>query len=696
MTVKEYIVDLFNNEKIEKISEKTLFKRLNLVKQSEKRELKTVLNQLCKEEVLFDSGGGVYCLFSKCGFIRGTIKTHEKGYAFFIPDDGSPDLFIPPRHKNGAFQGDTVLVKKTYYGGEKSDEAEVVKIIKRGVTKVSGVIVVEKGFARVYPDDKGFSHEVFIKHGKTLNAKTGDQVICEITGYKDDLPYGEIASVLGEPDDLNARIDSLLITQDIKTEFDKKTIQEAEKIKREYNGAEEDFNRTDFRDLLTVTIDGETAKDFDDAISVIKTQEGYELYVHIADVSHFVKPNGAIDKEAITRGTSIYFPGSVIPMLPEVLSNDLCSLKENEKRFTLSVKLTYDNQGVLLEKSFYKSIIKSNKRLTYTLVQSLFDGDDKIKEELNDYAEMLFNAKKLKDLLWEKREQNGSINLESEESEIKFENGELIVEKKQSLESESLIEEFMIAANVAVAEFLFYSELPAIYRVHEKPLEKKTESFLSFLNAAGIGKVKSLKYAKDYRAVLKKAKQNPCYPIINNVMLRSMQKAEYSAQNKGHFGLNEKCYCHFTSPIRRYPDLFVHRVLKAALSGQIGEIYDSYSSLAEPIALSSSKAERKAETIERTVDNIFIAKFMSGFIGDFFECICSGVTANGLYARLENGAEGFLPIERLPKGKYDFYPENYSLKSGNKSFKLGETLLVKLIACDIPAGKIYFDFVGKL
>lgn len=696
MTVKEYIVDLFNNEKIEKISEKTLFKRLNLVKQSEKRELKTVLNQLCKEEVLYDSGGGVYCLFSNCGFIRGTIKTHEKGYAFFIPDDGSPDLFIPPRHKNGAFQGDTVLVKKTYSGGEKSDEAEVVKIIKRGVTKVSGVIVVEKGFARVYPDDKGFSHEVFIKHGKTLNAKTGDQVICEITGYKDDLPYGEIASVLGAPDDLNARINSLLITQDIKTEFDKKTIQEAEKIKREYNGAEEDFNRTDFCDLLTVTIDGETAKDFDDAISVIKTQDGYELYVHIADVSHFVKPNGAIDKEAITRGTSIYFPGSVIPMLPEVLSNDLCSLKENEKRFTLSVKLTYDNQGGLLEKSFYKSIIKSNKRLTYTLVQSLFDGDDKIKEELNDYAEMLFNAKKLKDLLWEKREQNGSINLESEESEIKFENGELIVEKKQSLESESLIEEFMIAANVAVAEFLFYSELPAIYRVHEKPLEKKTESFLSFLSAAGIGKVKSLKYAKDYQSVLKKAKQNPCYPIINNVMLRSMQKAEYSAQNKGHFGLNEKCYCHFTSPIRRYPDLFVHRVLKAALSGQIGEIYDSYSSLAEPIALSSSKAERKAETIERTADNIFIAKFMSGFIGDFFEGICSGVTANGLYARLENGAEGFLPIERLPKGKYDFYPENYSLKSGNKSFKLGETLLVKLIACDISAGKIYFDFVAKL
>lgn len=696
MTVKEYILELFKNKEFERISEKTLFKRLNVNSPGEKARLKGVLAQMVKDETLYESGK-TYSLFSDCGFLRGTLKTHEKGYAFFIPEDGSPDLFVPPDCKNGALQGDTVLVKMIFPDNSGSDEAEVVKIIKRGLKRVCGVIYNERGFSRVFPDDKGFCSSIFVKKGKNLGAESGSQVVCDIVGYSNDCVYGEVTEILGEPESLAARVRSILVTQSIKTEFDGKTLAEAQKLKA---GADitNISDRTDFRSLITVTIDGETAKDFDDAISVIQKEDGgYDLYVHIADVSHFVAPGGAIDSEAFERGTSVYLPEQVIPMLPEVLCDDLCSLKPDEDRLTLTVKLTYDKEGTLLEKSFYKSIIRSKRRLTYNTVQQLFDGDEQVKEELKDFSDMLFAARRLKDLLWQKREERGCVDLENEECEIIFEDGEPVAVKRESRESEKLIEEFMIAANVAVAEFLFYSELPAVYRVHESPSDEKIRSFIVFLNAVGIGKVKSLKYAMDFQSLLKAARGDPRYPVINNVMLKTMQKAQYSAENKGHFGLNEKCYCHFTSPIRRYPDLFVHRVLKAALSGTIGEIYNCYSSVSEKVAVSSSLAERKAESAERAADSVYVAKFMSRFKGDYFEGICSGVTQYGLYVRLENGAEGYVAVERLPhKGRYEFVPENYSLKNGKLKLKLGDALIVKLASTDISIGKIYFDYIGKV
>ena len=357
----------------------------------------------------------------------------------------------------------------------------------------------------------------------------------------------------------------------------------------------------------------------------------------------------------------------------------------------------YDKQGNLIDKSFYKSIIKSFKRLTYKKVQAALDGEKEQIEEYKEIMPMLYAAKRLKDLLLKKRKESGSVDLDVEECEVHAGEDGIIVEKRESIESERIIEQFMIAANVAVAEFAFYADMPLVYRVHEKPSLEKIQTFTDFLNVIGIENAKyKFKYPKDYQCILEKINGNELFPIVNNVMLRSMQKAVYLSENKGHFGLNEKCYCHFTSPIRRYPDLIVHRILKGIIEGRAGAIVDEYTPKIAEIAANCTECERKSDLVSRAVDDAYVCKFMRSFIGDYFEVIVSGVTANGLYVRLENSVEGFVPVERLPRGKYAFFDKGYALLSGKRKFTLGDRLIVKLVSTDIAAGKIYFDYLGKV
>lgn len=696
MKIKEVILEQFNMGDFTWITARSLSKRLGFSQKGDAMLLVGILDEMEKEGSVL-SHNGKYALPEKSGLILGKIKRHEKGYAFLIPEDGSSDLFVPPKHLNGAYQGDRVLVEKLFISRGESDECSVVKIIERGVKRVIGVYFAEKGYGFVCPDDNAFGSDIYIKKGKSGGAKTGQKVVCEITGYPYGInPTGEISSILGNPLTLETQVKGVLLANDAPEVFPNDVIQECYNIPDEVPQNELSC-RKDFTNLLTVTIDGESARDFDDAISVEKVGAKTVLYVHIADVSAYVKKDSAIDKEAFERGTSIYMPERVIPMLPEKLCNGICSLNPNVTRLAVTVEMHFNNKGILIDKSFYKSVIRSDYRMTYNEVQAIFDGDCEVKNKYEKVLNMLFIARELKNKILALRDEKGSVDLDVQESEISVKNGEIIVDTRKGLESERLIEQFMISANVAVAEFIFYSEMPGIYRVHESPSPEKSETFLNFLNAIGIkhGKRK-MQYPKDYQQVLKQLEDNPLSPVVNTVMLKSMQKAEYSSQNAGHFGLNETCYCHFTSPIRRYPDLIMHRVLKGILEGEGLKVANEYSGKISEIAGECSLKERRADIIERNIDDLYACKFMSQFMGDFFEGIVSGVTSFGVFVRLENSVEGLIPLERLPKGKYDFDANTFTLKSIKHSFSLGLKLCVKLVGADIQSGKISFSYIGKI
>lgn len=696
MKIKEVILEQLNKDGSSWITARSLCKKLGFSFKSDESLLLGILIEMEKDGSVI-SYNGKYVLPEKSGFLSGSVKRHERGYAFFIPDSGDKDLFIPPKYLNGALQGDKVLVEKVLSKSEKNDECAVVKILKRGVNQLIGIYSSEKCYGFVCPDDASFGADIFIKKGNSGGAKTGQKVVCEIIGYPyGENPTGKITAILGNPFSFETQVKSILIENEVEKEFPTSVMRECYDIKEEIS-QEEFKNRQDFTDLLTVTIDGEDARDFDDAISVESKNGETVLYVHIADVSAYVKSGSAIDAEAFKRGTSIYMPECVIPMLPEKLCNGICSLNPDVKRLAVTVKMHFDENGVLTDKSFYKSIIKSNYRMTYSEVQEIFNGNQTLIKKYNKVYRMLLTARALKDKILLLRDEKGSVDLDVSETKISVDSGRISVDVRNNLESERLIEQFMISANVAVAEFIFYSEMPGIYRVHETPNQEKSESFLNFLNALGIrhGKRK-IQYPKDFQQILKQVEGNALSPVINSVMLKSMQKAEYSSQNLGHFGLNETCYCHFTSPIRRYPDLVMHRILKGILDGDGLKISDDYAEKVAEIANECSLKERRATSVERSVDDVYVCKFMSNFVGDLFEGIVSGVNSFGIFIRLENSVEGLIPLENLPKGKYDFDANLFTLKSAKRSFSLGNKLLVKLVSANIQSGKISFAYIGKL
>ena len=656
--------------------------------------LEEVLKELEKQKAIIELGSRYY-LPQYTSLIEGKIKRHERGFAFLIRSDGEADLFIPPKYLNGAYQGDKVLVKRLLTSHGSSDEAEVVKILQRGVTRVSGVYYAQKSYAFVEPDDSSFGSDIYIAKGHGLNAKTGQKVAVKIVAYPPNgAPEGFVTDILGNPFDIKAQVQGVLISNEVPNEFPSEVIKEVQKIPEEIN-SEEALSREDFTSLLTFTIDGEDARDFDDAISIFKQDNQYILYVHIADVSSYVKIGSKTDKEAYKRGTSIYTPGKVYPMLPEKLSNNLCSLNPGVNRLAVTVKMCFNERGDLIDKSFYSSIINSNYRLTYNKVQAIYDGDEALKQEYSEVVNSLLIARELKNLMLLQREKRGMVDLDVDECRISFVDGELIVSRRDGIESERVIEQFMIAANVAVAEFIYYSELPLIYRVHGKPDPEKVSAFKAFLRGCGLKVPAKLEYPMDFQKVLKELENNSVRGVVSDVMLRSMQKAVYSNENSGHFGLNEKCYCHFTSPIRRYPDLVAHRILKGVIEGRAPEIEEYYYSKCAEIALNNSDSERRADKIEREIDDLYVCKFMEQFIGDYFEGIISGVTSFGVFVRLENCVEGLIPLEDLPKGKYEFIQENYTLKSNKHAFKLGERLIVKLTGISYERSRVYFSFIKK-
>lgn len=622
----------------------------------------------------------------RMGLVRGVLRGNERGFAFLIREDGC-DLFIPHRSLNGAMHGDTVFARCV--GGDRGDEGEVYSVIRRGYCELVGTYFKEKKCGYVRPDERKYFNDVRVVAGK-CRAYSGEKVVVKITDYPEGgEPVGEIAEILGESGEIGCEETAIIRSHNLAENFSQKTIAEARKAAGEPVSVR---GRADFRDRLIITIDGDDSRDFDDAVEVRREGELFVLGVHIADVTHYVKRGLALDKEAYRRGTSVYFPDRVLPMLPEELSNGICSLNEGEDRYTLSCIMKIDGKGKLRDSELATGVIRSSARMTYKNAAAILDGDEALRRKYAFLVPMLEDMRALAEILMKKRRARGSIDLDVKEAAITVDGGKIQVKAYERTFAHRIIEEFMILANETVAEFMAGYEMPFVYRVHEKPATEKAEGFKAYLSELGI---KANFHAEnvrpgEYGKILEGLEGNPMYHVVNRVMLRSMSKAKYSAENDGHFGLASPCYCHFTSPIRRYPDLLVHRIVKLVLEGRAAEAAEGFSHFVHAAAASCSESERRADEAERDVDELFKTLYMRERLGESFDAVISGVTSFGIFAELSNSVEGLIRLENLPADDYVFVEQRYLLKGLARSYKIGDAVKIKVIAADLGTRKCEF------
>ncbi len=685
MLASQSILEKFHTGELEYKKQSEICRLLGISSRAERDAIGRILKTMEEEGDLVRDERGRFVTPQRLGLIMCTVQGNERGFAFGVRDDGE-DLFFPPRALHGALHGDTVYAR--IVGGEHGDEGAVYSIVRRGMPRLTGVYYRDRKGGFVEADERRFCEPVHIIGG-TVRAFPGEKVVVRIISYPDGrAPEGQIEEVLGKCGDLKTEEEAIIRTQNLTEEFPKKVIAEAERVAAEEISLR---GRHDFRGDLVITIDGEDSRDFDDAVSVEKEGDGYRLAVHIADVSHYVKRGGALDKEAYGRGTSVYFPDRVLPMLPESLSNGACSLNEGEDRYTLSCLMHVDARGNVTDPQIVEGVIRSRNRMTYTQVSAILDGDETVRAKYPHLLSMCEDMRALARILMKKRQARGSVELDVREAKITYDGGAVEVCEYERTMAHHIIEEFMILANETVAEFIAAYELPFVYRVHEQPGEEKAEGFKKYLQELGIRAKFHPENVRpgEYGKILEGLEGSELFRVVNRVMLRSMSKARYSAENCGHFGLASRCYCHFTSPIRRYPDLVVHRIVKLAIKGQAGEA-ERFSSFVQEASQRCSASERRADEAERAVDELYKVWYMRSHLGEEFDGIVSGVTAFGVFAELANTVEGLIRIENLPQDDYVFVEERYLLKGGRYSFKIGDKIRIKVAACDIGTRKCEF------
>ena len=679
MEFKERLLNEIKSAGLDNFSDRLLNRKLGIYSTFEKREVTKALDELVQDGVLVSVEKGNYTLKDKCDAVSGVLRGNRRGFAFLIRDDGKADLFIPHKGLHGAQSGDKVYVvpvKGT------ADEGKVVAVIERGKRQLVGEYTSDRaGHGFVVPDDESYFSDVFIPTAGRGGAKNKDKVVVNIYDWDSGKnPVGEITEILGRANTIKG--DTLAIIRDhgFYENFSKEALYDAERINKPVD-MKEIAKRTDYRDLLTITIDGADAKDFDDAITVERRGDGFVLYVHIADVAHYIKQDGILDTEALKRATSVYLPNMVLPMLPEAVSNGVCSLQENLDRLTLSCVMEIDKTGKVTGNKIVESVIRSNHRMTYDDVQKILDGDKKLIEKYADVYDMLTCARDLERILNAKRRNRGSINFISEEPKFTIKDGKVLdVAPYPYYESNLIIEEFMLLANETVAEFMYHTELPFVYRVHEAPNKEKVLEFKKFVSSFNYNfVVHQSMHASEYQKLLDDIKGTAEERIISKVMLRSMQKAKYTTGNAGHFGLALEYYCHFTSPIRRYPDLTIHRVIKKMLTGQLSGAEITKTLIrCEKAAAISSEREIAAECAERDGDDYFKMLYMADKSGEVYDGIISGVTGFGVFVQLQNTVEGFISLDKLPAGKYKFDEGRFTLSSGKHVYSLGDKIKIKV------------------
>ncbi len=639
--------------------------------------------------------------------LEGVFIANEKGYGFIeVEDDEKEDFFVPSKSTNGALDGDVVqFVMYKQKTNDRRAEAKVVKILRREKETVVGVFQKSKNFGFVVPDDKRFQTDIFIAKKNTKNAKNLDKVVVKIIKYPTATKNaeGEVVEILGGIDEAGVDMLSVIKEYNLPNEFPKEVIEEAKSIpQRIYK---KDFgSRRDLREERLFTIDGDDAKDLDDAVFVKKNKDGnYILNVHIADVSNYVKEGTELDREAIIRGTSVYMFDRVIPMLPVELSNGICSMNEGKDRFALSCTMEINEKGEVVSSDVYKSVVKVTKRMTYNNVNKILTKEDKkVLEKYKDYVKDFKLMEELAHILKDRRMKQGYLNLDIPESKITLdENGACVnVSKYETTFANEIIEQFMLTANETIAEKFYWLEAPFIYRVHEVPDYEKIIDTNMFLASIGY-KIKATKdniKPKAFSDVLEKLKGTEYEKVLSTLILRTLKVARYEAENKGHFGIASKYYCHFTSPIRRYPDLFIHRVISKYLENDYNvdeDILEELRKRSVRYADLSSEAERNAVKAEREAEDIKKAEFMEDKIGEEYEGVISSVTNFGIFVELESTVEGLVRFENMGKDYYT-YDEQKRMLIGEvtkKTYKIGDTVKIRVIEANKLLRRISFELV---
>ncbi len=647
-----------------------------------------------------------YGLPERMNYIQGRFIGHAKGFGFVAPEEeGMDDVFIPPTEVNGAVNGDKVLihVSKTTSGDRR--EGSIIKIIERGITKVVGTFQANRGFGFVVPDDKKLPMDLFIPKENTLGAMDGHKVVAEIIEWPGEhrSATGIITKILGHKNDPGVDILSIIHKHDITVDFPQEVIDAASAVPDEISEKDRE-GRRDLRDQMIVTIDGETAKDLDDAVTVTKNEDGtYKLGVHIADVSYYVTDGSTLDREAYDRATSVYLTDRVIPMIPHRLSNGICSLNPQVDRLTLSCEMTINGSGQVIDHEIFQSVIRTTERMTYTDVYKILEEDDEaLKERYAQLVPMFKNMKELAGVLNSRRMKRGAVDFDFKESYVIVdENGWPIdIALRDRTVAERIIEEFMLVANETVAEHVNRLDLPFIYRIHEDPKPEKLQRFFEFITNFGLV-IRGTGNTVEPRAlqeILDSVKDEPEYPVISTMMLRSMQQAKYSPECLGHFGLSTDYYTHFTSPIRRYPDLIVHRLIRTYLinGDKSKETVSYWGAHMDEIAEHTSNRERRAVDAERDTESLKKAQYMADKIGEKFTGIVSSITNFGMFIELENTIEGLVHISNMTDDYYNF-DDRQMVMIGERTgriFHIGDEVEISVLEVNVEESAIDFEIVG--
>ena len=665
----------------------------------EKQKAKEVLRGLAHEGKIVRIRGNRYGLPSKMNLVVGRVKCHPDGYGFVIPEEeGGEDIFIGPRNLQEAMHGDRV-VARVESSGKKGKEGRVIRILERRLRKVVGKFMKGKNYSYVVPEDERILQEVYIPEGETKRARLNQIVVVDITRYPTERarPEGRVTHILGYPDDPEVEVQIILHKYDLPQRFSSLALEEAQGLAL-VPSSQDCRDRVDLRGIPTFTIDGEKARDFDDAVSIEGEKDGgTTLYVSISDVSHYVMEGSSLDEEAYVRGTSVYFPDRAIPMFPPELSHQICCLHPAVDRLTVTCEMRYSAKGEPRGVRFYPSVIRSDERLTYTIVKKiLVDGEAELKERYESLVPSLERMANLCQELRRRRMERGAIDFDLPEPEVVLNlqgETEEIIRADRNL-AHQIIEEFMIAANEAVAHFMGENHLPFIYRIHEPPGREAADEFRRFISHLGYTMGREADHSpKEFQKVLAAVKGRPEEKVVNTILLRSMKWAKYSSQNQGHFGLGSEAYTHFTSPIRRYPDLIVHRLLKSALGKKEGRISE------EELARRSdhlSQRERVAMEAEREIVDRYRIRFMKEKIGDVFEGVISGVMSFGFFVELMDiYIEGLVRMTSLHDDYYQYHEKRYCLvgERTHRTFKIGDRVKVRLERVDVERRHIDFGLV---
>lgn len=648
-----------------------------------------------------------YGVPEKMNLIRGRLQAHAKGFGFVLPEEeGTPDIYIHANDMNGALNRDIVLARLNQNARGPRLEGEIVRIVERANNTVVGTYQDEKHYGFVVTDDKRIIKDIFIPKGASLGAVDGHKVVVEITRYPETgrgNPEGRVIEILGHKNDPGVDIVSIIRKYGLPETFPEEVMHEAEAVPDTISEKEIE-GRRDLRDRVMVTIDGADAKDLDDAVSIETLENGhYRLGVHIADVSYYVTEGSELDREAFRRGTSVYLVDRVIPMLPHRLSNGICSLNPKVDRLTLTCDMEIDHEGHVVQHDIYESVIRTNERMTYSDVYKILEEDDAALKER--YADLVPHFEAMKDLalrLREFRMERGAIDFDFGEAKIMVdpEGHPTEVRMRDRTIAERIIEEFMLKANETVAEHFHWMNVPFIYRIHEDPDSDRLQTFLEFVTNFGYfvrGKATDI-HPRTLQTLLEQAKDTPEETVISKVMLRSMKQAKYAAENHGHFGLAAEYYTHFTSPIRRYPDLIVHRMIRESLKkgGFTPERIEEWNTRMPEVAQQSSERERNAVDAERETDDLKKAEFMLQHMDEEFDGIVSSVASFGMFVELPNTIEGMVHISYLTDDYYDFHEKQYALigQRTGRMFRIGDEVRVKVVNVNVDDHTIDFEVVG--